>query len=128
MITLTYNDTTIELPDDLLWPNKYKWSAVKQEETVLNDGSIAVEADAQQTGRLITIMAGDNFGWIKRSDLDQVKVLEAQAGLQMTLTMHDGVERNVVFTGDRLTAEPVIEYAEDAPDDYFIANYYFMEL
>lgn len=124
MITLN----GIDLSEDLLWIDQYKWSSVEQNEQVMSDGSVVVQADAQQTGRKITLKGGDNFGLLKKSKLDAVAAFEAQAELQMTLTLNDGLPRNVVFTGDRLTAGPLIDYNTPDDDDDYTVTLYFMEL
>ncbi len=124
MITLD----NITLPDDLLWIDEYKWSGVQQQTDIMADGAVVVQADAQQTGRPITLQGGDNFGWIDRATLELLRLKARDAGLQMTLTMHNGVTHNVVFTADRLSATPVVDYSNPANDDYYTITLYLMEL
>ena len=94
----------------------------------LADGAVVVQADAQQTGRPITLQGGDNFGWIDKATLELLRLKARDAGLQMTLTMHNGVTHNVVFTADRLSATPVVDYSNPANDDYYTVTLYLMEL
>lgn len=124
MITLD----TITLPADLLWIDEYKWSGIAQQTDIMQDGAVVVQADAQQTGRPVTLQGGDNFGWIDKATLESLRTLARNPGLEITLTMHDGVARNVVFTGDRLVAEAVVEYSETDPGDYYSVTLYLMEL
>jgi hypothetical protein len=117
----------ITLPADLLWLDEYKWSGVAQQVDIMADGSVVVQADAQQTGRAITLAGGDDFGWIDRATLELLRAKAGQPGLEMTLTLGDGVH-NVVFSGERLTAEPV--YAVSDPDAAhpYVVTLYLMEL
>lgn len=123
---ITLDDIT--LADDLLWIDEYKWSGIAQQTDIMQDGAVVVQADAQQTGRPITLQAGDNFGWMDKATTELLRDKARQPGLQMTLTMHDGVVRNVVFTGDRLVANQVIDYSETDPGDYYSVTLYLMEL
>ncbi len=124
---MTLDDIT--LPDDLLWLDRYKWSGVAQQEDVMADGSLVIQADTQQTGRPITLQGGDNFGWLSKAAIDAVRAKAVQAGLQMSLTLPgETTPRNVVFTGDRLIAEPVVDYATPDDGDYYTCTLYLMEL
>ncbi|MCK9172758.1 MAG: hypothetical protein RBR03_09115 [Desulfuromonas thiophila] len=119
---------SLTLPDDLLWIDEYKWSGVAQQVDILADGAVVVQADAQQTGRLITLQGGDDFGWLDRTTLEALRLLAAAPGAQYSLTLHDGTPRNVVFTGDRLTAAPVVDYSAPAASDVYSVTLYLMEL
>ena len=118
----------IVLPADLIWLDEYKWSGVAQQEDVMADGSVVVQADAQQTGRNITLAGGDNFGWIDKSALEQLRGLAATAGREMTLILNDGSSRNVVFTGDRMTADQVYEHSDPEDGHPYVVTLYLMEL
>ncbi len=124
MITLD----AITLPADLIWLDEYKWSGVAQQEDIMADGAVVVQADAQQTGRLITLAGGDNFGWIAKSTLESLRTLSRTAGSEYTLVLNDGSERNVVFTGERLSAEQAYEHSYPEDDHPYIVTLYLMEL
>ena len=96
----------ITLPEDLIWIDEYQWSGVAEQIDIMSDGAVVVQADAQQTGRPITLRGGDNFGWIFKSVLEQLFALSRQAVLEMTLTLNDGSTHNVVFTGERVKSRP----------------------
>jgi len=89
---------------------------------------VVVQADAQQTGRLITLRGGDNFGWIFKNVLEQLFALSRQAVLEMSLTLNDGSTHNVVFTGERIKADQVYEHSDPEDDHPYIVTLYFMEL
>lgn len=124
MITLNL----IDLPADLIWLDEYKWSGVAQQVDVMADGAVVVQADAQQTGRTITLAGGDNFGWIDKTTLEQLRTLALSAGQEMTLTLHDGSSRNVVFTGERLSAEQVYEHSFPDGGHPYVITLNLMEL
>ncbi len=124
---MTLDDIT--LPDDLLWLDRYKWSGVAQQEDVMADGSLVIQADTQQTGRPITLQGGDNFGWISKAVIDALRAKAVQAGLQMSLTLPgETTPRNVVFTGERFIAEPVVDYATPDDGDYYTCTLYLREM
>ena len=118
----------IELPDDLIWVDEYKWSGVAQQVDVLVGGAVVVQADAQQTGRLITLAGGDNFGWVSKDTLELLRTLSRQTDTEMTLTLNDGSEHNVIFTGDRLHAEQVFEHSFPDDEHPYVLTLYLMEL
>ena len=119
---------SIVLPEDLIWIDEYQWSGVQQQTDIMADGAVVVQADAQQTGRPITLRGGDNFGWIDKATLESLRTMARTAQAEYTLTLHDAVERNVVFTGDRLQAEQVVERSDSDDTDFYIATLYLMEL
>jgi hypothetical protein len=124
MITLD----EITLPDDLLWLDEYQWTPVAQQTDIMADGAVVVQADAQQTGRAITLTGGDDFGWIDRATLETLRGKANIAAAQMVLTLHDGTPRTVVFTGDRLTATQIYEHSWPEGTHPYRATLYFMEL
>lgn len=118
----------IALPADLLWLDEYQWSSVSQQVDIMADGAVVVQADAQQTGRPITLAGGDNFGWMDRATLELVRAKANIAGQQMTLTLNDGGAHNVVFTGDRLTADPIYEHSYPETTHPYKVTLHLMEL
>ena len=124
MITLD----TLTLPDDLIWTDEFRWSPVAQQESVTLDGALVVQAMAQQTGRPITLAGGEDYAWVRRSLLTQLRAKSVTPGLEMTLTLNDGIARTVVFTGERLTADPVWEVAHPEDDQPYVVTLYFREV
>lgn len=117
----------IQLPTDLIWLDEYRWSGVQQQEAIMADGAIVVQADAQQTGRTITLAGGDNYGWVDKATLELLRLKAQSAGLQMTL-VHNGTTRNVIFTAERLTAQPVYEHSYPDESHPYSVTLYLMEL
>ena len=124
MITLG----AIELPADLLWIDEYKWSSVAQQVDIMADGAVVVQAEAQQTGRPITLAAGDNFGWISKATLELLRTAANAPGTEYTLTLNDASTRNVVFTGNRLEAEQIYEHSHPEDGHPYKITLYLMEL
>lgn len=127
MITLTYNATVIDLPDDLIWVDEYRWSPVAQQETVTLDGALLVQAMAQQAGRPITLEGGSDYAWITKETLAALRTLEATAGAELTLNLR-GTEHTVIFTGDRLRADPVWPIADPDADQPYAVTLYLREV
>jgi len=118
----------ISLTSDLLWIDEYAWTPVAQQVDIMSDGAVAVQEDAQLTGRLITLIGGDTFGYVKKSVVDLVKAKADTPGLQMTLVLNDGRSFNVVFTGDRYNANPVADNSDPDADFYYTLSLYLMVL
>lgn len=123
---ITLDDLT--LPPDLLWTDEFRWNPVAQQETITLGGALIVQADAQLTGRPVTLAGGGDHGWVPRSLLESLRAKAAQTNLVMTLTLHDGAARSVMFTGERLTADPVWPIADPDSDQPYVITVYFREV
>lgn len=119
---------TLDLTSDLLWIDEYAWSPIEQQEDIMVDGSVVVQASSQQTGRLISLVGGDTFGYVKRSVVDSLKVLADAPEQQMLLTLNDARTFNVVFTGERYTANSVADNNNPDQDFYYTISLYLMVL
>lgn len=119
---------TITLPADLLWVDEYRWTRVAQQVDIMADGAVVVQADAQQTGRPITLAGGDNFGWIDRTTLELLRAKANQPGLVMTLTLADGTPRSVVFAEERMSAVQIYEHSHPETDHPYRVTLHFLEL
>jgi hypothetical protein len=124
MITLD----ALTLPSDLIWTDEYRWSPVAQQENVTIDGALVVQAMTQQLGRPITLAGGETYAWVRRDLLDQLRAKAGTAGLEMTLTLNDGIARSVVFTGERLTADPVWTVSDPDDDQPYVVTLFFREV
>ncbi|OGA56738.1 MAG: hypothetical protein A2710_03835 [Burkholderiales bacterium RIFCSPHIGHO2_01_FULL_64_960] len=124
-ITLTYGSTTLELPEDLLWVNEFRWSAVAQSTERSLTGALLVDAAPRVGGRLITLAGSEDSAWILRSGMETLLAWAALPEQQFTLT-HNGVARTVIFdhgtaeeSGAIKQVEPVIDYSDPEPSDYY---------
>jgi len=118
----------LDLTADLLWVNEYAWSSVGQVEDVMSDGSVVVQSESQQTGRLITLVGGDTFGYVTKAVVDQLRVKSESPGLQMTLTLNDARTFNVVFVDDRFKAQTVADHNNPSSDYLYSLSLYLMVL
>lgn len=118
----------LDLTSDLLWIDEYNWTPVAQEEEVMSDGSVLVQSEAQQTGRLITLLGGDTFGWVTKSVVDLLKVAADDPSRLMTLTLNDDRTFSVVFTGSRFTAATVCDNNNPNSEFLYTISLYLMVL
>ena len=124
MITLA----GISLTSDLLWADEYDWTTISQQEDIMSDGSVVVQADAQQTGRPITLLGGDTFGYVAKSVVDSISTLANNPGLEMELILNDGSTHNVIFTENRFTAEQACDNNNPSADFLYFISLFLMEL
>jgi len=100
MITLVTTSGTINLPGDLVWQDKYKWSPVNTAASVTLGGALIVEKSTQLAGRPITLGGISNSAFVTAAQLDELRAAEiAQGDTPMTLTLHDGSSFTVLFYG-----------------------------
>jgi hypothetical protein len=122
------NLDAITLPADLLWTDEYSYTPVKQTLSRAVDGSLIVEAAAANKGRPITLQGGDDYGWIERSILEELRLKQYQPGLTMTLTLR-GTAYSVIFDQEGgIEARPVVEYRNPAATDPYIVTLKFIEV
>ena len=88
--------TTLTLPNDIEWIDKYTWTNTKEKSDVTLDGSLVIQTAQQIKGRPITLKGGNDFAWLDKSDIEVLKSL-ADAAEDMTLTLNDGTTYTVRF-------------------------------
>lgn len=117
--TLTYGGTTLNLPDDALWPDEFAWQPIQATNTYSVGGALIVNRGLKLAGRPITLRCE----WITRS---LALALQAWAWLPdapMSLS-YRGTTYSVRFDHSQqpLEVTPVIEYSDPAADDYVDAT------
>ncbi|MEN8720466.1 MAG: hypothetical protein ABF296_09420 [Oceanococcaceae bacterium] len=115
----------ITLPDDLDWPDEYRWSPVAQNVTITLSGALVIQEDAQQAGRPMTLTGSQTRAWTPRQAVEALRALAAQPATQHTLN-YRGANYTVVFNrqnGEPVEAEPIVPFAD--PDD---ADHYRLTL
>lgn len=118
MITLD----TIELPADLFWQDEVEWTPIEQNEEFSLGGALLIEQGEKLAGRPITLAGEDNVAWVKRSVVEDLMAKAALVDHQMTLTLEDARQFNVMFShknGKPLTAEPVVRLLPPAAEDHY---------
>ena len=109
---------TLELPPEIIWIDKQKWSGVYQGSVVTLGGKTVVQAIAAVNGRPITLNATANQGWLTLAQVDALKALAAVPGAVYSFE-YNGFVDNVVFnhgSSQALDLEPLVQGGE--PSDY----------
>jgi len=100
MTTLVTSSGTITLPDDMLWPDEFKWTPVTQQWDVSLGGSQIIEISTQSFGRPITLKGDPDGPWLSATEMDALRAAEiTQGDTPMTLTLPDGRTFSVIFFG-----------------------------
>jgi hypothetical protein len=119
---------TITLPDDLIWIDEYAHTPVKQTVSTAVNGSLIVEAAAQAKGRPVTLAGGEDYAWIDRATLEQLRAKQYQPGLTMTLNLR-GTAYSVLFMQPGgIEAKPVVDYNTPDDSDWYTVTLKFIEV
>lgn len=78
----------ITLPAGLRWEDEFAWSPLAQASEYSLTGSLLVEQTTRLAGRPITLVGGQSFAWLTRSEVSTLKTL-LDTGAELTLTLHD---------------------------------------
>ena len=78
----------ITLPPGLRFEDEFAWSPLAQANEYSLTGSLLVEQTTRLAGRPITLVGGQQFAWLTRSEVSALKAL-LDTGAEMTLTLHD---------------------------------------
>ena len=131
MTTLTYNGTTVNLPDDLFWSDETSWSQVVQTAERTITGALVIQTHSRIAGRPITLQPeAENASWINRGDLMTLKSWADIPGCEMLLS-HRGISYNVVWRhheGEVIQATPVVHYSDVQSGDWYTATLMLMEI
>ena len=107
----------LRLPDALQWADEFSWTGSEVVHTLTSGGRLVVYAKRAlgENGRPITLEDVEESAWITRDDVNTLHAWAMDPERQMTLLLHDGSVRTVLF---RLPDQPVIE----APMRWFAIN------
>lgn len=111
------------LPDDLIWRDEFDWAPVEQVVTPTLSGALLVEETPKPEGRPITLV-----GHCPRATVLSVKALEAQVAQLMTLTLLDGLQREVFWRRPGVVATPLIEMADPEAGEPYALTLNFTEV
>ncbi len=95
-ITLSDGSTTINLPDDLQWVDKYLWNKQRDQVDITLAGGLVIQNSVQIKGRPITLAGGDDFAWMNKTDMDSIYTM-IDEGSNLTLKLNDGSIYTVRF-------------------------------
>ena len=111
------------LPDDLIWRDEFDWAPVEQVVTPTLTGALLVEETPKPEGRPITLV-----GHCPRATVLSLKVLEAQVAQLLTLTLLDGLQREVCWRRPGVVATPLIEMADPEAGEPYALTLNFTEV
>lgn len=127
-ITLTYNGTTAQLGDRLLWTDEYGWSPVEQVKETSTNGKLIVHEGVRVADRPITLDGVESKAWITRALCDSLTAWSDLPGIVMTLVLR-GVPRQVMFDHTRggFEAAPIWRLADgqESPGQVFLPTFRF---
>ena len=129
-ITLSYDGTTVSLPEDLYWADEFNWTALVQTAERTITGALIIQQATRIAGRPVTLQPDGDSGWIPRGVLEQLRTWATIPQCEMTLT-HRGVTRQVIWRhheGDVIDANPVVHYADAQSGDWYTATLRLMEI
>lgn len=114
----------IILPNSLQWTDEYQSDPVSQSVKRTLAGSIVVYHGVNRNGRPISLESTVDSGWMKKSVVDQVKLISLVAGGVYSLTIR-GVTYNVMFRHherNAFEATPIIPSNVPVADDYYLVK------
>lgn len=131
MTTLTYDGTTLILPDDLYWADEASWQPVVQTAERTITGALVVQTHARVAGRPITLQPdSENASWITRQTLETLMAWASIPDCEMLLS-YRGISYDVIWRhhdGEVIQATPIVHYADVQAGDYYTATLRFMEI
>lgn len=114
----------VELNTSMEWLERYAKQPVAQVAKRTLGGGVYVSAINVNGGRICTLEATEDHGWLTRTQLEAVEAMAEDAGGVYTLQFN-GVEYSVVFRHHESPAvdfKPLIARTADASSDYYIGQ------
>lgn len=125
-ITLTFDATTITLPDDLQWSDEYQWSPVGMINSISLTGAGIIEEAAQLAGRPITLQSTRSGSFyvapVSRAVVNALRAFSVATGVTMQLTLSDDSVYSVRWRHDAapaFDAVPISHIAPHADPDWY---------
>ena len=126
MITLTDASNaliTVDLPSDLRWDNEYDTSFVRRKKTRTIGGAMIINTGLMAYGQPINLIGDQSSSWIKRIDLDKLRLMYDNPAGEYDL-LYNGVTTRVVFDysttdGSPVDSRPVIDCDNPPPEAYY---------
>lgn len=130
-ITLAKDGVTLDLSPDLYWSDEFNWHPVEQSAERTLTGALVVQSAERVGGRPITLEPeDDNSGWMRRSEIEQLRNWAAEPGATLVLTLRNQT-REVAFRhqdGAAIEARPVVHFADPDDTDNYLATIRLMEI
>lgn len=112
-MSATLDDIT--LPEEMIWLDEAKWSAVAQSTGYALSGSLIVEQGVKLAGRQMSL-GGDNC-WARWSLVKQIQSTTHVPDKRMTLTLEDGRSYQVIWDHENDPIEITRIYERQPHDD-----------
>lgn len=114
--------TTITLPTDLDWSNEFEWNQVEQSQDRTLSGAVIIQEGLKTYGRDIDLIGGQDGAWVSRATVQALRLLEAEIGKVMLLTLPDNSTHHVQFNrtkGPAIEARQVMRLANPGDDHWY---------
>lgn len=127
--TLTAGAITVDLSDDIGWPDEFAWSKVVAGSSYTLTGSLVLDQATRTAGRPITLASSDNAGWINRAGLKQLAIWR-DAGTALALTLRGAafVVRFDPAATNPIEAQQVMKFSDPADTDWYAATLHLIEV
>lgn len=102
-ITLTYNATTLTLPEQLDWSDELSWQPVVAQTEYSSTGALMIDTWVKQAGRPITLVGSQERAWISRANSITLQAWASIAGAELALVLR-GQTYTVAFDHSRTPA------------------------
>lgn len=128
------DNTTLTLPDDLVWVDEHTWSPVVMSTSYLLDGALLIQTGTRQAGRPITLQADPELAWVTRAVVQQLyawaSVPVSDTAGRFRLTLRDSRSYTVVFRHSEgaIESAPVLGVPALSDTDYYHVTLRFMEV
>ena len=124
-MAITLNN--IKLPDGLKFSDEFAWSPLAQANEYSLTGSLLVEQTTRLAGRPITLVGGQQFAWLTRSEVSTLKAL-LDTGAELTLTLHDARSFTVLPAAEEpLSVTPLPIVLDSGPANPSSTTRYILE-
>lgn len=128
-ITLTYNGTTAQLGDRLLWTDEFGPSLVEQVTGPSTNGKLMVHVGVRSGGLPITLEGTETNAWITRALCSSLQAWANVPDIVLTLVLR-GVARQVIWDRERggFEATSVWRIADghETPEQVFLPTLRFL--
>lgn len=123
-------NTSVTLPDDLLWADEHAWTPAVAAVSYLLTGALLIESAARQAGRPITLVGRDDMAWVTRALVNTLYSWAAVPNRRFELTFADGRSFSVAFrhAETAIDAEPVLGFPARNDSAFYRLTLRLMEI
>lgn len=117
------------IPRGMVWIDEFDWSPVEKTTGYSLTGALLVDVATKQAGRLITLEAEQDAGWITRANLQALQAQAAMPGQVFTLALASGQTFQVQFApGNPIQATTVARPELPSTSHPYVATLRFIEV